>query len=309
MNSSGTVSNNLSTPPSQRSFLKTWWYAIRPHTLGASIAPLIIAGGALWADESFSFLEYFLCLIVALSAQISSNIANDYFDYKGGKDTADRVGFERLLTKGVVTPGQMFGALVITTLTCALAGGILVWMGGWIILLIGLATLLGIFAYSSGPFPLSHHGLGDLAVVIFFGLIPVLGTYYVVAGTPPLYLMFLALGIGLWEANILVVNNYRDYQEDSKSGKKTIIVRMGVKSGPRLYALNTLLSIFVIMLGLYTEGSTIAAIIVALLLTFVCFVGVYGIQKLKGKRLNGLLKFTNKVAILMSIILSLSLIF
>lgn len=296
-------------PPSQPSFLKTWWYAIRPHTLGASIAPLIIAGGALLADGNFILSEYLLCLVVALSAQIASNIANDYFDYKGGKDTVDRIGFDRLLTKGTVTPRQMLGALILATLICAFAGSILTLMEGWVVLFIGLATLLGIFAYSSGPYPLSHHGLGDLAVVVFFGFVPVLGTYYVVAGTPPLYLIFLALGIGLWEANILVVNNYRDYEEDSKSRKETLIVRMGIKSGPRLYTLNTLLSIFVIILGLYTEGSTLGAIISAVLLTFFCFIGVYGIRKIKGRRLNGLLKFTNKVAILTSVIIFLALIF
>lgn len=307
--SSHTVTNNPPTPSPQPSFLKTWWYAVRPHTLGASIAPLIIAGGALLTDGNFRLLEYFLCLIVALSAQISSNIANDYFDYKGGKDTVERVGFERLLTKGVVTPRQMLVALIFFTLICALAGSILIWIGGWIVFLIGLTTLLGIFAYSSGPFPLSHQGLGDLAVVVFFGLVPVLGTYYVVAGTPPMYLIFLALGIGLWVTNILVVNNYRDYEEDSKSGKKTLIVRMGLQSGPQLYTLNTLLSIFVIILGLYTEGSTFGAIIAGVLLTFFCFIGVYGIRKIKGRRLNGLLKFTNKVAILTSIVIFLALIF
>ena len=303
-----TATSNPPTLPQRPPFLKTWWYVVRPHTLGASIAPLVIAGGALLTEGCFKASTYFLCLIVALSAQISSNIANDYFDYKGGKDTAERVGFDRLLTKGIVTPRQMLGALIITTLICAIAGSILVWIGGWIVFFIGIATLLGIFAYSSGPFPLSHHGLGDLAVVVFFGLVPVLGTYYVVANTPPLYLIFLALGIGLWEANILVINNFRDYEEDSKSGKKTLIVRMGLGSGPHLYTLNTLLSIFVIILGLYTEGSTLGAIVIAILLTFSCFIGVYGMRKVKGRRLNGLLKFTNKVAILTSAIIFISLI-
>lgn len=304
------TNNNSTSTSALPSFCKTWWYAIRPHTLGASVAPLLIAAGALITDGAFRVIEYLLCFIVAISAQISSNIANDYFDYKGGRDTKSRIGFDRLLTKGIVTPKQILVALIITTLICVVAGGILILKGGWIVFFMGLATLLGIFAYSSGPFPLSHHGLGDLAVVVFFGLIPVLGTYYVVAEVrPPLYLLFLASGIGLWEANILVVNNYRDYEEDSKSAKNTLIVLGGQKMGPILYTINTLVAIFMISLGLYTEGSSMGSVITVILLTLLCSVGVLGVQKLKGRRLNGLLKYTNKVAILTAVIILLVLVF
>ncbi|MDO4695193.1 1,4-dihydroxy-2-naphthoate octaprenyltransferase [Porphyromonas sp.] len=299
----------VSPPKQNSSFINTWWYAIRPHTLGASIAPLIIACGALIAEEEFKALEFFLCLAVALFAQIASNIANDYFDYKGGKDTDKRVGFDRLLTKGVVTPRQMLVALTLSVFFCTLAGALLLWLKGWIVLVIGIITLAGIFAYSTGPFPLSHMGLGDLAVVLFFGLIPVLGTYYVIAGVPPLYLFPLALGIGVWEANILVVNNYRDYYEDLKSGKRTLVARIGQRSGPILYTLNAFIALFTFILGLYIEGSSIGAIITSILLVAIYFLCITAMYKLKGRRLNGLLKLTGKVAVLTSVLVFLSLLF
>ncbi len=293
----------------ERGVVGTWWYAMRPHTLGASVAPLIIVAGALIAERAFEFFPYLLCLIVALSAQIASNIANDYFDHKSGKDTERRIGFERLLSQGIVTPQAMLVALAIAVTICATAGLLLVWMKGWVLLLIGIATILGVFAYSSGPYPLSHHGYGDLAVVLFFGFVPVLGSYYAIAGMPPLYLVPLALGIGMWESNILVVNNYRDYDEDMVSGKGTLVVRMGRRSGPFLYLFNAMVALFSFIAGLMTQGSVWGAIVSAIVLVFLYFIGTYAIYTIKGRRLNSVLAYTGKVAVLSALFLFLSLVF
>lgn len=288
--------------------LKLWWQIIRPHTLGAAVAPLLIAAGALVAEEKMRWSWYGVCFMVALLAQIASNLANDYFDYKTGLDTSARVGFDRALSRGLVSPRSMLIALVVTVALCVLLGLFLVFEAGWIALIIGLATVLGLLAYSAGPYPLARHGFGDLAVVVFFGLVPTLGTYYVVGDFPPLYLFFLALGIGMWEDNILVSNNYRDYDEDLGTGKSTIIVRSGRRMGPLLYSFNTVFSAAFILIGLYIEGSKWGCVGLLILFALCSSLGVYAICKMKGRQLNRLLKYTNKVSIVISIAVLLSLI-
>lgn len=289
--------------------VKTWIYATRPHTLGASIAPMLIALGALIADNELHFGLYLLCFIVAVSAQISSNFANDYFDYRNGKDTDQRIGFRRLITTGEVTERQMLVALLIALAICAVAGFTLAALQGWDLLIIGAFVLLGALAYSSGPFPLSHYALGDLAVVLFYGLVPVLGTYYAIAGVPPIYLLFLALGIGIWEVNILVCNNYRDYEEDKESGKRTLIVRMGEASAPILYLINSLIAIVMLVIGIAMEGSWIWAAIVGIIALFFFGVGVLSIRRLRKKSLNKLLKYTNTISLLIGLLTMVALIF
>lgn len=300
------MSHTPSTPK-----LKTWWYAARPHTLAASIAPMIVVTGALIGDStSFSIIALILCWIVALTAQIASNMANDYYDYKNGIDDKRTSGFDRLLIKGGMTPREMFSGLIVVVVICIIVGAILCALQDIRLLWIGVAILLGIFAYSAEPFPLSQYGLGDVAVVLFFGIVPIMVSYYAASlESPPLYVLFLGLAIGFWEANILVVNNYRDHDDDKEAGKKTIIVRMGKKSGPIVYAINAGLSLACIVVALWISGHFISTFVVAILLLFPFVLGFFGIKKCKGKRLNSVLVYTSKVALLTSIILFISLLF
>ena len=300
MNTPGTRSSS--------SRLKTWWYAIRPHTLGASIAPMLIVTGALVQQDAVDIFPLILCYIVALSAQIASNIGNDLFDYLDGADTEGRVGFERVLTRGKVTFRQMAIALGIALAVCIVAGVTLAYMQEWWLLAIGVAVVVGVFAYSAGPYPLSYNGLGDMAVVLFFGLVPVLGTYYAVAGTPPGYLLPLALGIGAWEANILVVNNYRDYAEDKTTGKNTLVVMIGEKSGPKLYMFNALLSLLLFCGGMLLLPSWQASLIVGGVALIFFGIGSILVTKLRGKRLNQLLIYTSRISILIALVVMIALI-
>lgn len=281
----------------------TWLYAIRPHTLGASIAPMIVVMGALLSEGVMQWGLFFLCLIVAVSAQIASNLANDYFDYVGGKDTEERVGFERLLSTGRVTPRAMLMALLIALSVTALAGLLLASLQGWYLLLIGVGVLLGAVGYSAGPFPLSSHGLGDVAVVLFYGLVPVVGTWLALVGTPPLYLWFLALGLGLWEANILVVNNYRDYHEDLQSGKRTLVVRLGETSGPILYRIYSLLALVAILVGLRLQGEGWSLLIPLCFLAAIFWGGCQLISRRHGGELNSVLRYTNMQSLVTAIII------
>lgn len=289
--------------------VKTWIYATRPHTLGASVAPMLIVLGALIADGGLHFGLYLLCFIVALSAQIASNFANDYFDYIGEKDTSKRIGFERLLQSGKVTPKQMMLALIIALVICAAAGITLVAIQNWALIIIGVLVILGAISYSAGPFPLSHQALGDIAVVFFYGLIPILASYYAINGMFLPYLIPLAFGIGIWEANILVTNNYRDYDEDVTSGKRTLIVRMGKASGPILYLINAVLSVICIFLGLFFSGRTVWAIIIGVMCLFLFGIGVLSIRRLRPSSLNKLLKYTNIVSLIVGFLILIALIF
>lgn len=284
--------------------LSTWVYATRPHTLGASIAPMLVVLGALIAEGVFDFLPYICALLVALSAQITSNFANDYFDYKGEKDTDKRVGFRRVLVTGEVTPREMLIAMLISTGITILSGLTAVLLtGAWWLIAVGLLVLVGVYAYSYGPYPLSTHGLGDVAVVLFYGMTPILATYGAIGGTPPLYLLLMSVGIGIWEDNILVCNNYRDYAEDRESGKRTIIVRMGEHFGPTMYLLNSLLTVILLVAGirLATESWGLTAIVLSIAPLIAALTAC--IYRWRGSELNKLLKYTNIVSLVIGLVL------
>lgn len=265
---------------------------------------MLVVLGALIAEGVFDFWPYLCALLVALSAQITSNFANDYFDYKGEKDTDKRVGFRRVLVTGEVTPREMLTAMLISTGITILSGIVAVLLtGAWWLIAVGLLVLVGVYAYSYGPYPLSTHGLGDVAVVLFYGMTPILATYGAIGGTPPLYLLLMSVGIGIWEDNILVCNNYRDYAEDRESGKQTIIVRMGEHFGPTMYLLNSLLTVILLAVGmrLATEswGVTAAVLGIAPLIAALTIC----IYRWRGSELNKLLKYTNIVSLVIGLLL------
>jgi 1,4-dihydroxy-2-naphthoate octaprenyltransferase len=173
--------------------------------------------------------------MVALTAQVASNFANDYFDFVKGADTAGRLGPVRAVASGSISPCAMLAATFITLAATGVCGLFLLLYAGWWLLPVGLAIALCSLAYSAGPFPLAYNGLGDICVLIFYGIVPVCFTYYVQAlEFSPLSLL-LSLPVGLMSVNILVINNYRDYHEDLRAGKRTSIVIFGRGFGRRLY--------------------------------------------------------------------------
>lgn len=290
--------------------VRTWIYATRPHTLGASVAPMLILLGALVSDGTMHWGYYLLCMIVALFAQISSNLANDYFGYKNGEDTEDRVGFTRLISAGEVTPREMMSALIVAVSITALSGIILAVIQGWWILSIGAVVLLVAISYSAGKYSLSRLALGDLMVVVFYGFVPILASYFIITlHKPQFYLILLALGIGLWETNILVCNNYRDFNEDIDSHKRTLVVRMGKPSGPMLYLINAIASLLLLIGGLLLEGSIIGAIILGIIAIALYANGTQAIRKLKGRSLNKLLRYTNLTTLIVGVTAMLALLF
>ncbi len=214
-----------------------WVLAIRPKTLPAALCPVIVGTAMALADKEFKYLPALAALAGALLLQIGVNLANDYFDYIKGIDTPERLGPIRVTHSGLIPPSYVKSAMVITFGFVALIGIYLVMVGGWPILIAGTASILAALAYSGGPYPLASHGLGDLFVFIFFGLVGVCGTYYVQSLRLTLLVLLTAVPVGLLITAILVVNNLRDILTDSGAGKNTLAVRIGTRGARIEYVL------------------------------------------------------------------------
>ena len=228
-------------PPPSRTAL--WLGLTRPRTLFSGLSSVLVALFYAASLGALDWVKAVLLIGVAISAQIGSNIANDLIDYRKGADTQERTGPLRPLSKGLLTEREVRCALYLSLLFLVGAGVALVALSSWWLILVGVFVVLGIFAYSGGPYPLSYHGLGDVAVLVFFGWVPTVTSFYILRGTVmDLTLWHLATAIGLVSVNILVVNNYRDVEEDRKVGKRTLIVRMGRDFAPRFYLTLGLLS-------------------------------------------------------------------
>jgi 1,4-dihydroxy-2-naphthoate octaprenyltransferase len=221
---------------------KVWFEAARPKTLPAAVVPVMVGTALAVAHHSANFTRAGICLAFALLVQIGTNFANDYYDFVQGADTAARVGPQRAVAAGLVSPRLM---LIATWLVLGLAfavGLLLVRECGWVLLPIGVVSIVCAIAYTGGPFPLGYNGLGDLFVFLFFGLVAVCTTFYVQAGNVTADVVCGAAAIGLLAANILVVNNYRDVETDALAGKKTLVVRFGRKFALWQYALSHVLA-------------------------------------------------------------------
>ena len=212
-----------------------WKLAIRPRTLPAAATGVIMGSALAWRDGFFRLDAALACLLTALLLQIGSNLANDVFDFERGTDTPERLGPVRVTQAGLLSPTQVKVGMAIVFGLAALFGLYLVWLGGWPILLIGIAAILSAIAYTGGPFPLGYYGLGDLFVFLFFGLASVAGTYYLQAGFISPAAWWMTIPPGLIITAILVVNNLRDLENDRKAGKRTLAVHLGEQATKTQY--------------------------------------------------------------------------
>ncbi len=223
--------------------LKIWIEAVRLRTLPVSVAGVLIAiGVAVWRHE-FEPVPAVLCLVFAVLAQVASNLANEYFDFIKGVDRAGRDGPRRGVTEGDFSPATLRNVTIAVLVAAVAVGCCLLPYGGWWLLPAGVVIVLCALAYSAGPWPLSHHGLGELAVFIFFGLVPVNLTYYVMAGHFDATAMLCSITIGLMGVNVLLVNNYRDMDDDAAAGKRTSVVIFGRQLGATAYLFNGFVAI------------------------------------------------------------------
>ncbi len=216
---------------------QAWIEGMRLRTLPVSLSGVIAAIACVRADGmQISWPWASVCLIFALLAQIASNFANEYFDYRDGIDkVSTRRGPQRGVANGIITPRSMFMATAITlALACAVGLSTII-RGGWWLLPCGIFIALGVLAYSAGPYPLSRHGLGEVAVLVFYGIIPVTLTYYLLTLSFSVSSMMLGIAMGLWGSMVILVNNYRDIDADRTVGKSTISTRLGRQGSAILY--------------------------------------------------------------------------
>lgn len=234
--------------------LRAWLMAVRPPTLPAAIVPVLVGTATAAAAGYFRPLPFVAALIAALLIQIGTNLTNDYFDYRKGADTTARLGPVRVTQSGLIAPRTIWTATVVTFGLAALIGLYLVSVGGWPILIIGLLSIAAGILYTGGPWPLGYHGLGDLFVFVFFGLIAVTGTVYLQIGVFIRMALVNALPVAMLVTAILVVNNLRDRDTDRVAGKHTLAVLIGRRATRAQYAL-LVLGAYLVPLGSWLAGA------------------------------------------------------
>lgn len=213
--------------------LNIWLQAFRPKTLWAAVAPVLV-GTALAAGEGHVRpLVTVAILGAAVLIQIGANLANDVYDYLKGADTQGRLGPARVTERGLLTPAQVKAGMVLVFGLAIMIGFYLAWVGGWPIVAIGLVSIAVAIAYTGGPWPFGYYGLGDLMVFLFFGVVAVYGTVYLITDVFLPASLWGAVPMGALATAILVVNNYRDIDTDLRAGKRTLAVRLG-RRGTRL---------------------------------------------------------------------------
>lgn len=246
-------------------FHSPWVLSARPRTLSAAAAPVLLGCALAWSQSSFQWVPALLCLGFALLIQIATNYANDYFDGVKGTDTPERIGPTRSVAAGLVTPAAMWRATLLVLAMAFVTGMGLLLYGGWPLLIVGILSILCALAYTGGPFPLAYLGLGDVFVVLFFGLIAVMFTFYVQTGYFSGASLLVGLACGLVVNTILVVNNFRDIPTDRKAGKMTLPARFGRGFGLVEFSLSYVIS-FMVPVSLWLWGKWNPGVLLPLIL-------------------------------------------
>jgi len=280
--------------------------AIRPRTLPAAAAGVVIGSALAWRDGFFRLDVALTCLLTALLLQIGSNLANDVFDFERGTDTPDRLGPVRVTQAGLLRPSQVKVGMIVVFGLATVLGLYLAWLGGWPIILIGVAAILSAIAYTGGPFPLGYYGLGDVFVFLFFGIAAVAGTYYIQAGFVSAAAWWMTIPPGLIITAILVVNNLRDLENDRKAGKHTLAVLLGERATKIQYLICIIAAYLVLPLAAWLGViSWLSLLAWASLLTAIRTSRVVFTQR--GRPLNAALAGTSQTALLYSILFSIGL--
>ena len=295
------MNKELNQHETQKMNYQAWLMAIRPRTLPAAAAGVVMGCALAWYDGYFNIWASIVCLMTALLLQIGSNLANDVFDYERGLDTEDRLGPTRVTQAGLLTPRQVKGGMIIVFGLATLLGLYLAVLGGWPIILMGAASILAAIFYTAGPIPLGYYGLGDIFVFIFFGLVAVVGTYFVQAGTTSADVWWMAVPLGLLITNILVVNNLRDLEYDRKGHKHTVAVVLGKKGTQIQYLLFVIISYLIVVLfaweGIFPWATLLSwlSLVLAIQATWLVFTQT-------GRPLNAALGKTGQAALAFSLL-------
>lgn len=284
--------------------VKAWILASRPKTLSGAAVPVLIGSSLAYNDGYFAFTPAILCFIFAFLMQIDANFINDLFDFIKGSDGEDRLGPKRACAQGWISTEAMKRGIAFTTMTASLIGFFLLFFGGLEMIPVGILCIIFAFLYTAGPYPLAYHGWGDLLVIIFFGFIPVGCTYYVMSHTWTSSITIASLACGIVIDSLLMVNNYRDFEQDKQNGKKTLIVKMGASSGKALYLITGVIAAelcwYFAFNGLYWAAILPQIYLIPHILTWNEMVRIG-----KGKELNRVLGKTGRNIFIFGLLLSL----
>lgn len=286
--------------------MNPWIEAARLRTLPVSVAGVIAAIGVAKWEHTFTWKPALICLIFAILAQVTSNFANEYYDYLRGTDKKGRVGPRRGVTEGDITPKALRNVTFATLALACVVGCSLIPFGGWWLVPVGVAIAVFALAYSAGPYPLSYHGLGDVAVLVFFGLVPVNLTYYVQAGAWNPFAFLVSVSIGLMGVNVLLVNNYRDMEDDIEANKRTTVVIFGRKAAGRFYLISGYFAAFFLAPIWLVLPSW--ALVVPVLYLIMHTITWYKLINTSGAALNPLLGATARNMLIFSLLLTASMI-
>jgi 1,4-dihydroxy-2-naphthoate octaprenyltransferase len=290
--------------PARPTRARAWLLAIRPATLPAAVGPVAVGLGVAVGAGIFEPLPALACLAVALLLQIASNVGNDLSDHRSGVDTVARLGPPRAAALGYLGEREMLAGLALIVGLAGLVGLYLVWLGGPVILVLGVAAVVSAFAYTGGPWPYGYHGLGEVFVFTFFGLVAVGGTAYLqTLAWEPLALAT-AVPVGALITAVLVVNNLRDIDTDAASGKRTLAVMLGARGATVEYDL--LLAVaYLVPVGLLAAGAG-SVLLLLPLLTIPLALKLAQAVHAGGdpRRLNAVLKGTARLSLLFSLLLA-----
>lgn len=298
---------SVSTPPlPQPGSLAAWLMASRPATLAAALIPVLVGCAVAVYYEGFRWLPSVAALWVAIWLQIGTNFANDVFDFEKGADTEERLGPTRAVQAGLLSPRQVRRGMVLSFALAFAAGCYLAWLAGWPLLVIGVISILSGLAYTGGPYPLGYHGLGDLFVFVFFGLVAVVGTVYVNILDLPALAWVVALPVGALSTNILVVNNIRDRRTDRRAGKGTLVARFGRPLGMVEYWAMLALA-YGVPAGLWLNGCFSPWILLPWLSLPLALRSAWQLGRLEGKPLNGVLVGSARLLVVFGVLFAVGL--
>jgi len=284
---------------------RAWILAARPATLPAAAVPVIVgAAAAVSEGATFKPMIFAVTLACALLIQIGTNFANDYSDFHRGADHEGRLGPVRVTQSGLITQAGVRRGIIVAFALAVILGAILIGYGGVPILIIGVLSVLSGLAYTGGPFPLGYHGLGDVFVFVFFGLVAVTGTAYLQLGEWSRFALLLSIPTGLIVTNILVVNNLRDLPTDLGAGKRTLATRIGDRATRLQYFLFVFVAYAIPVVIALTDSRRHALLLVLISLPLATVLTRIVLRGTSGRDLNPVLRKTGQLLLLFGVLLA-----
>jgi 1,4-dihydroxy-2-naphthoate polyprenyltransferase len=283
---------------------RVWILASRPRTLPAAIAPVLVGTALAAYEDEFHVLPFLAAMVGSTFIQIGTNLSNDYSDARRGADTEDRLGPVRVTAGGLMPPRHVLAGTYIAFGIAVAAGLYLAAVAGWELLVVGVASILAGVLYTGGPRPYGYEGLGELFVFVFFGIVAVVGSYYVQTEELRWEAFALAVPVGLLSSAILVVNNVRDIDTDRRAGKRTLAVKLGRERARVLFTAMVVLSfaapVVILALGGLTPWLLITLAALPLGIPLIKTVS----SRSDGPALNGALAGTGRLLAVFSVLLA-----